>query len=117
MQGVSQLINRGNSINYQWVSQSISGFIGCPSFNYFALPYSHFRGVSYTALVFTLRTVYTLYKNQVRPGIRPSHSTYYLIFLVKLWAFDENIVFGENQDFGESVVFGENMNLGDKMFF
>jgi hypothetical protein len=32
---------------------------------------------------------------------------------VKPWAFDENIVFGENQNFGESVVFGENMNLGD----
>ena len=55
------------------------------------------------------------YKNQVRPGIRPSHETYYLIVLVKPWTFDENIVFGENQDFGESVVFGENMNLGDKM--
>ena len=37
--------------------------------------------------------------------------------LVKPWAFDENIVFGENRDFGESVVFGENMNLGDNMFF
>ena len=37
-----------------------------------------------------------------------------IFFLVKPLAFDENIVFGENQDFGESLVFGENMNLGDK---
>ena len=47
----------------------------------------------------------------------PSYYTYYLIFLVKPWAFDEGIVFGENQDFGERVIFGENMNLGDKIFF
>ena len=37
-------------------------------------------------------------------------------FLLKPWAFDENIVFGENKAFGESVVFGENMNFGVKLF-
>ena len=50
-------------------------------------------------------------KNQVRPGIRPSHETYYLIFWGKPWAFDKKNVFGENKDFGDSVVFSENMNF------
>ena len=40
---------------------------------------------------------------------------HHLIFLVKPWDFDENIVFDENKVFGESVVFGENMNFGDNM--
>ena len=36
---------------------------------------------------------------------------------MKPWAFDENIVFGENQVFfDESEVFGENMNFDDQMF-
>ena len=36
---------------------------------------------------------------------------------MKQWAFDENIVFVENQDFGGGVIFGKNMNLSDKKFF
>ena len=55
------------------------------------------------------------YKNQVTPGIRPSHETYYLIFW---WNYGllMKTLFSKHKVFGESVFFGKNMNFGDKMF-